>query len=314
VVTGGFSGVPDLEDVTQLAEGEAHPLTSADERKPVDDGGVVFAISRRGPSRLRKEPGLLVITDRRGVDPDPVCYLTYSHDVKIPLDLQVHLKVYVVAMPSESPSADLLAEALLSAAPSLDREEQILVVALYRALTRGHPVSPGDLAFEVGVDRDKVDRSVAKWPGVYQNDDGDVVGFWGLALSGMPHSFATEEATISAWCALDPFLIAPLTDSYPIEVRSQDPVTGEEISMTLTEDGIEVSPQTTVISMLRPEGSFDHDVVQSFCHYVWFFASPESGRRWVEEHPSTFLLDVEETDLVARHSWPALVAEALETT
>jgi hypothetical protein len=55
-------------------------------------------------------------------------------------------------------------------------------------------------------------------------------------------------------------------------------------------------------------------VVQSFCHYVWFFASAESGRRWVEEHPGTFLLDVEEADLVARHSWPALVAEALETT
>lgn len=32
-----------------------------------------------------------------------------------------------------------------------------------------------------------------------------------------------------------------------------------------------VIPETAVISLV-PEGEFDHDVVASFCHFVWFFA------------------------------------------
>ncbi len=80
----------------------------------------------------------------------------------------------------------------------------------------------------------------------------------------------------------------------------KDPVTGEEVTLTITQDGLqEVYPETAVISMLNPEGEFDHDVVQSFCHYVWFFATPESGRQWTAEHPGTFLLTVEEADAVA---------------
>ena len=93
----------------------------------------------------------------------------------------------------------------------------------------------------------------------------------------------------------------------------KDPVTGEEVTLTITQDGLqEVYPETAVISMLNPEGEFDHDVVLSFCHYVWFFATPESGRQWTAEHPGTFLLTVEEADAVARGSWPKLVQDTLE--
>lgn len=67
----------------------------------------------------------------------------------------------------------------------------------------------------------------------------------------------------------------------------------------------------TVISMLTPDGPFEDDVRQSFCHYVHFFATRDSGQRWIGDHPGTFLLDIEQANAIARGSWPALVRAAL---
>lgn len=96
-------------------------------------------------------------------------------------------------------------------------------------------------------------------------------------------------------------------------MKSQDPVTGEDITLTIAGEGVfDASPQGAVVSMLEPDGAFDHQVVESFCHYVWFFASPESGAAWTGDHPGTFLLTVEDANTVARRAWPALVRQALD--
>jgi alkylmercury lyase len=127
----------------------------------------------------------------------------------------------------------------------------------------------------------------------------------------MPHRLAPDVGDITTWCALDPLLIAPLiTDEARVE--SADPVSGEPIRLTVTADGVrDLSPGTARVSMLAPDGPFGHDVVESFCHYVHFFASPETGEHWVAEHPGTFLLTVDEAFQVATRSWPALFRDAL---
>lgn len=206
-----------------------------------------------------------------------------------------------------------LADALRFAAPTLDAEEQRLVVGLYRSLARGAPVPPGDLAAELEVTAELIEAALDRWPGVYRNQAGEVTGFWGLALTDMPHQMDIGDANVTAWCALDPFLIAPLLDSGEIRVKSQDPVTGEEITLSIGDEGLlDISPQTAVLSMLEPDGSFDHQVVETFCHYVWYFASPESGTAWTRDHPGTFLLTAKEADTMARRAWPALVRQALD--
>jgi hypothetical protein len=107
-------------------------------------------------------------------------------------------------------------------------------------------------------------------------------------------------------------MIVPLLDAGEVRVRSADPVSGEPVSLVLGSDGVyDMSPSTLVISMLAPDGKFDHDVVQRFCHYVWFFGSPQSASRWIAEHPGTFLLSIKDADAVARKSWPVLVRRAL---
>jgi len=217
-------------------------------------------------------------------------------------------------MTTTKASLTRLSDALRSAAPTLDPDEQRLVVGLYRSLALGAPVGPAALAAELGVTRELIEEALDRWPGVYRSERGEVIGFWGLALTGMPHHMDIGDASVTAWCALDPFLITPLLTTGEIRVRSEDPVTGESITLTIGGEGVlDVSPPTAVVSMLEPDGSFDHQVVETFCHYVWFFASPESGEAWTRDHAGTFLLTIEEADTVARSAWPALVANALDS-
>ncbi|HYS41612.1 MAG TPA: organomercurial lyase [Pseudonocardiaceae bacterium] len=215
-------------------------------------------------------------------------------------------------MPTTKPTLDQLAAALRAAVPDLEPAEQRLVVGLYRALAKGHPVAPAELADDLTMPIADIDDALDRWPGVYRDNSGNVIGFWGLALSGMPHQLDTGTATITAWCALDPFLIAPMLDTPDLHVRSADPLTGESVTLTITRTGIrDTTPPGAVISMLTPDGPFQADVVQRFCHYVHFFATHDSGQRWSRDHPGTFLLNLEQANTVALNSWPTLVRDAL---
>jgi hypothetical protein len=55
---------------------------------------------------------------------------------------------------------------------------------------------------------------------------------------------------------------------------------------------IETSHAQAVVSFLLPDRPFDADVIQSFCHFVYFFTSEQSGEAWSKQHPRTFLLSL----------------------
>jgi len=215
---------------------------------------------------------------------------------------------------TESRSIETIAMALAGAAPTLDERQQRLAFELYRALMAGRPVSPEDLAARAGVDVAEVESALGRWPGVFRDRRGRIVGFWGLAVRGMPHRLTSAAGSLTTWCALDPLLIAPLvTDEARVE--SRDPVSGAPITLTVTPGGVrDVVPATAVVSMLIPAGPMGHDVVESFCHYVHFFASPETGRGWVADHPGTFILSLDDAFELAQRAWPALFRRAVETT
>jgi alkylmercury lyase len=209
------------------------------------------------------------------------------------------------------PSISTIAEALKAAVPTLDPAEQRLALQLYRMLLAGRPVATADLATAVGADVGFVERALGGWPGVFRDRKGQIVGFWGLAIRGMPHRLTTDQGEITTWCALDPLIIAPLvTDEAHVE--SGDPVSGEPIRLTVTPNGVrDLAPSEARVSMLAPDGPFGHDVVESFCHFVHFFASEATAQRWVTDHPGTFTLTVDEAFEVATRSWPALFRDAL---
>jgi hypothetical protein len=197
-----------------------------------------------------------------------------------------------------------LAEAIAENVVDIDEQGRRIAVALYDLLAQGDPVTPANLAARAGVDEAVVAERLDGWPGVFRDDQGRVVGFWGLAIPEMGHRFHAEGGKpIYAWCALDPFLIVPVIGR-SARVESKDPVTGETITMTVTPEGVEnLSPASAVVSFIVPDKPFDQDIIQSFCHYVLTFASRESAERWASQRDGIILLPVAEAFQVGLRAW-----------
>ena len=87
-----------------------------------------------------------------------------------------------------------LADAIAGAEPDLDPAEERIAVAVYRLLARGTPVAAVDVAEMAGAPLHRVTHLLERWPGVFRNFDGSVVGFWGLALGELTptHRFEVD--------------------------------------------------------------------------------------------------------------------------
>ncbi len=110
----------------------------------------------------------------------------------------------------------------------------------------------------------------------------------------MPHRFQVDGRTLYTWCAWDSVFIPGILGK-TAHVESTDPLTREKISLVVEPEGVkELEPADTVVSFLAPNRVFDANIIQSFCHFVHFFGSRESGERWTSEHNGTFLFSVDE--------------------
>lgn len=206
-------------------------------------------------------------------------------------------------------TADVVAASLSRSMASLDDDERRLALAIYRLLATGDPVRPASVARVAGLPRPVVDAALEEWPGVFRDDIGRVVGFWGLALPEMPHRMEVDGVLLHAWCAWDALFLPALIGA-TARIGSACPVTGRAISLTVSAEGVRsASPRGAVVSMLMPAGGFDVDVIQSFCHHVHFIASREAGERWLADREDAFLLSVPEAfrlgELWNRHRFGA---------
>ncbi len=207
-------------------------------------------------------------------------------------------------MRTSVPSVQELSEAIAAATIGIDEQGRRIATATYDVLAQGDPLSPAEIAAQAHEPEAVVLATLKGWPGVFWDDEGRVVGFWGLAIPEMDHRFQAKGAKpMYAWCALDPFLIVPVIRR-PARVESKDPVTGQLITMTVTPQGItDLSPTTAVVSFIAPTKPFDFDVIESFCHYVLNFASRESAERWASEREGIVLLPASEAFEVGLRAW-----------
>lgn len=211
-----------------------------------------------------------------------------------------------------APTVQELADAIAANTVDITAKERRIAVSLYDLLAQGDPVTPGALAVRSGIPEAAVLATLEGWPGVFRDDEGRVVGFWGLAIPEMAHHFRAEGGKpIYAWCALDPFLIVPVIGR-SARVESTDPITGEQIKMTVTPEGVEdVSPASAVVSFLVPDKTkpFDQDVILNFCNYVLNFASRESAERWASDREGIAVLPVHDAFEVGLRAWSQLTAD-----
>ena len=207
-----------------------------------------------------------------------------------------------------------LSNKIVAAMPKFGPIQRRIAVGLYRLLAEGRPVSTERLADALSLPQGRVLEILSQWPGVYYDDKKSVVGFWGLALSKMPHRFQIDGRALYTWCAWDSLFIPGILGK-TAKVESNDPVTGEKISLVVNTEGVqELEPAETVVSFLEPNGLFDADVIQSFCHFVHFFGSRKSGVQWTSEHKGTLLLSADQAYELGRQTNARNFAEALAET
>lgn len=191
---------------------------------------------------------------------------------------------------------DALASSLAKAVPEFDEEQERIALASFRRLAQGSPAPPADIAARSGVSADRVHELLRTWPGIFLNGDGHVVGFWGLTIQELSptHSIIAGDTRLFGWCAWDTLFLTEIIGTNT-QVESTCPTTGETISLRVSPSGIvETSHPEAVVSFLLPERDFDVDIIQSFCHFVHFFASAEAGEAWTEKHLGTFLLTLDQ--------------------
>ena len=210
---------------------------------------------------------------------------------------------------------ETLAETVARAEPYFDEPSRRVALATYRRLAQGTPAPAEEVAESAGETMGLVERLLGWWPGVFRDDRGDVVGFWGLTIGKLvpTHAIEVQGRRLFAWCAWDTLFLPGILGA-EARVESACPVTEETISLLVRPDGVaETSHPQAVVSFLVPSTAFDADVIQSFCHFVHFFASREAGEAWSAEHPGTFLLSLEDAfelgRLVNARNFPSLAGE-----
>jgi alkylmercury lyase len=203
-----------------------------------------------------------------------------------------------------------LVDTHVAARPKLDPPRQRAAIALYRLLAEGRPVACEDLARRAGLDPTDARRLLDEHPGVFFDDGGAVVGFWGMSLRPTAHRIVVDGLALYAWCAWDTLFLPELIGR-TARVQSRCPASDEAIELVVAPARIlEARPAETSLSFMRREEPFDADTPRTFCRFVHFFASPDAAAQWTGERPGTFVLSLDDgmrlAHMVNRSCYPAV--------
>jgi len=187
------------------------------------------------------------------------------------------------------------------AIPDFPLEERRMAIALLRELAKGKPVGFEQLGSALGV-TPAAAQAYLELPTVasfaLRDREGSVTAFSGLSTVRTRHSFQVGDVQLWTWCATDTLFLPALLEQRA-HVRSTDLENGAEVRLTVSPRSIEkAEPNGAVVSFPQLDAdavlASASNIVKTFCHFIFFFASRESGERWGEKHPGTFLLSLHE--------------------
>jgi alkylmercury lyase len=197
--------------------------------------------------------------------------------------------------------ADQVLQLLPDEFTQLSLNEQKTAIQIYRSLAKGHAVTVGQLSKLTGISPEETGQFAQIWPGVYFNDQLEIIGFWGIALSRMGHKLRFGSHQAYAWCAWDAIFLPELVGE-KAEIESTCAITGKPINITVAPDGrISNQDGEIYISFLSLDAAdMMNDVVSNFCHHIYFFSSKEAGEEWVSKNSGTFLLSLKEVEQISK--------------
>ncbi len=183
---------------------------------------------------------------------------------------------------------------------SLSIQNPRFFTQLLRFLADGRPVSFEQIATALHVTRDDVAAAFQKLPSTEFDHEGNIVGY-GLTLIPTSHRFQVSGHQLFTWCAFDT-LFFPIILNQPAHVESPCPVTGVNVRLTVTPEGVEhLDPTSAVVSIVIPESSGTCcNVRGTFCNEVHFFSSLEPASLWLKDHPSAIVFPVDDAFRIGR--------------
>lgn len=192
--------------------------------------------------------------------------------------------------------------ALLDCMPILEEPFTQAALEIYESIATSGAAKVTDVSEKIGVSPPALSGWLDQLPGVYRNDEGDVIGFWGLTARPVsPHLIVIDGKDRYAWCAWDT-LFLPRLLGRTVQVRSRCPKTEQTIALTINAERVlATSPEDIVISMVVPDKSaFQNDVVSNFCHHIHFFPDTRTGRAWADGREDIQFLSLERAFALGR--------------
>lgn len=166
------------------------------------------------------------------------------------------------------------------------------MLRIVKLLSNGDPVPPEQIASDLQLSLDQVDTLLQTQVGTELDEEGNVVGMFGLSLVPTPHSFQINDRQLYTWCAADALMYPTILNSDAI-IKSSDPVSGEIVQLTATPEGPKkINPSNTVISHVTNIKNFKNARACS-CNVTHFFSSVETASQYVSKHQKLVIIPVE---------------------
>ena len=194
--------------------------------------------------------------------------------------------------PSSTATVDELVRAYdeLGIPPKFSPQEARVLIAVWRALAEGAPVTPqrvAEIAAGAGMTEGEATEFL-KW--MSEKDDvGNILGTMGLTQTDWPPAkFTVDGHELHAWCALDTFFLPMmLNKTADVEVPA---ATDESIRLRIGPERVEsVEPAGAVMTTVVPTIS-EREGVESvegiwniFCHSSLYFRSREEAEAFAAE-------------------------------
>ncbi len=123
-----------------------------------------------------------------------------------------------------------------------------------------------------------------------KDEQGKIVAFAGLSLIPTNHSFRVDFKQFYTWCAADA-IIFPQLLGVPANIQSKDPITGEEITLSIWFN--EISRNSHKDIYISWVDKIDQcDIRNSMCNRTHFFSSKNSASQWQEKNTDARIFSV----------------------